>query len=166
MERFLTWRYGACSSDEALGGAQAIPHQSAALLEAERPGRLGAFPSSFSGRGCLMRSKKRPARNRSRRTQRPHQLDFKTIARRAVANSQILLPRWLPDGTRMGTEWLARNPTRPDRSLGSFKVNLKSGCWADFATGDAGGDLISLRAYLDGTSQRKAATSLAEELGL
>ena len=93
-------------------------------------------------------------------------IDFKAIARSAVANSQILLPRWLPDGRRMGSEWLARNPTRPDRTLGSFKISLKSGRWADFATGDAGGDLISLRAYLDGTSQRKAAISLAEELGL
>ena len=51
-----------------------------------------------------------------------------------------LLPRWLPDGRRVANEWLARDPTRPDRTLGSFKVNLKSGCWADFATGDAGSD--------------------------
>jgi hypothetical protein len=72
----------------------------------------------------------------------------------------------LPDGKRMGSEWLARNPTRPDRTLGSFKVNLISGRWADFATGDAGGDLISLRAYLDGTSQRNAALRLVRELGL
>ena len=62
--------------------------------------------------GCR---KKPLARSRSRRT-RMLQLDFKAIARSAVANSQILLPRWLPDGRRMGTEWLARNPTRPDRN--------------------------------------------------
>ena len=92
--------------------------------------------------------------------------EFTAIAQSALASSGILVPRWLPEGRRMGTEWLARNPTRPDQHLGSFKINLKSGRWADFATGDAGGDLISLRAYLDGTSQRKAATSLAEELGL
>jgi hypothetical protein len=94
------------------------------------------------------------------------QLDFKAIASSAVTNSQMLLPRWLPDGRRMGSEWLARNPTRPDRTLGSFKISLKSGRWADFATGDGGGDLISLRAYLDGTSQCKAAVRVAKELGL
>jgi hypothetical protein len=105
-------------------------------------------------------------RNRSRCIQWMRQLDFKIIARSAVANAQILLPRWLPDGRRIGSEWLARNPTRPDRHLGSFRVNLKSGRWADFATGDAGGDLISLRAYLDGTSQLKAAVRLTRELGL
>jgi hypothetical protein len=97
---------------------------------------------------------------------RAGRLDFTVIARSAIANSQILLSSWLPDGKRMGSEWLARNPTRPDRTLGSFKISLKSGRWADFATGDGGGDLISLRAYLDGTSQRKAAISVAEELGL
>ena len=95
-----------------------------------------------------------------------HQLDFEAIASGAVASSHILLPPWLPDGRRVANEWLARNPTRPDRTVGSFKVNLMSGRWADFATGDAGGDLISLRAYLDGTSQRNAALRLVKELGL
>ena len=114
---------------------------------------------------------KRPALNRRQlcgfgRRLQTRQLDFKAIAQSALASSRILVPRWLPDGRRMGSEWLARNPTRPDRHLGSFRVNLKSGRWADFATGDAGGDLISLRAYLDGTSQLKAAVRLTRELGL
>ena len=42
------------------------------------------------------------------------------------------------------------NPTRPDRRAGSFKVNLRTGRWADFATGDKGGDAVSLAAYLSG----------------
>ena len=83
-----------------------------------------------------------------------------------MAKSNMLVPGWLPDGRRTGNEWVARNPTRPDRRLGSFKINLKSGRWADFATGDAGGDLISLRAYLDGSDQRSAALRVAKELGL
>jgi hypothetical protein len=64
----------------------------------------------------------------------------------------------------MGNEWVARNPTRNDHRLGSFKVNLRSGRWADFATGDCGGDLISLRAYLDGVRQSEAARRIAREL--
>ena len=56
------------------------------------------------------------------------------------------------------------NPTRNDRHPGSFKVNLRSGVWSDFATGDAGGDPISLFAYLNGLSQLEAARSLAQEL--
>ena len=94
------------------------------------------------------------------------QLNFKAIAGIALASSQVLVPRWLPDGRRVASEWIARNPTRTDHKLGSFKINLKSGRWADFATGDAGGDLISLRAYLDDVRQGEAARRIAEELGL
>src|SRR4051812_19042686 len=81
-----------------------------------------------------------------------------------------LLPRlvgsWLPTGRREGNEWIALNPRRADRSLGSFKVNLQTGRWADFASGDAGGDAISLLAYLRGVSQAQAARLLARELRL
>jgi hypothetical protein len=45
-----------------------------------------------------------------------------------------LLAQWLPDGKREGREWVARNPTRPDTHLGSFKTNLDTGIWCDFAT--------------------------------
>ena len=61
-----------------------------------------------------------------------------------------LLHRWLPDGRREGREWVARNPRRNDRQPGSFKINLRTGRWADFATGAKGGDVISLCAYLFG----------------
>jgi hypothetical protein len=114
---------------------------------------------------------KRPALNRRQlcgfgRRLQTRQLDFKAIARSALASSQVLVPRWLPAGRLMANEWIARNPTRADHKLGSFKINLKSGRWADFATGDAGGDLISLKAYLDGVRQVEAARRIAQELGL
>jgi DNA primase len=77
-----------------------------------------------------------------------------------------MLRRWLPDGRREGNEWVALNPTRADKHPGSFKVNLRTGRWADFATGDKGGDLISLAAHLHGLSQVEAARKLARMLGL
>jgi putative DNA primase/helicase len=61
---------------------------------------------------------------------------------------------------------VALNPTRTDRRLGSFKINIRTGRWADFATGDKGGDPISLVAYLEGVSQAEAARRLARMLGL
>jgi hypothetical protein len=76
------------------------------------------------------------------------------------------VPALLPDGRREGREWVARNPRRADRSPGSFKVNLATGRWSDFATGDKGGDLISLAAYVAGCSQSDAAARLADALGL
>ena len=65
---------------------------------------------------------------------------FKRIADTAVNHADAIVRRWLPDGRREGREWVSLNPTRPDRKRGSFKVNLVSGRWSDFATGDGGGD--------------------------
>ena len=55
---------------------------------------------------------------------------------------------------------------RSDRRPGSFSVNTRTGRWADFATGDRGGDVVSLAAYLHGLRQAEAARKLADMLGL
>ena len=93
-------------------------------------------------------------------------IDFEAVNRAALASLPSLLMRWLPDGKRVGAEWIAKNPTRADRRPGSFKINLRTGKWADFATGDKGGDVISLAAYLGGTRQIEAARNLAQMLGV
>ena len=93
-------------------------------------------------------------------------LDFDTINRAALASLPALLRRWLPDGRLKGREYTARNPTRADRRPGSFKVNVTTGKWVDFATGDKGGDVVSLAAYLSSTGQAEAARALADMLGL
>ncbi|GEO16003.1 hypothetical protein [Microvirga aerophila] len=91
---------------------------------------------------------------------------FATVAKAALAALPTLLKRWLPDGHREGSEWVALNPRRKDHARGSFKINLKTGRWADFATGDRGGDAISLLAYLRNVSQRDAAHDLSRDLGM
>ena len=93
-------------------------------------------------------------------------IDFKAVNLAALAALPSLLSRWLPDGRREGNEWVARNPTRSDRRPGSFKVNIRTGSWADFATGDKGGDVVSLAAYLDGSRQSEAARNLCQMLGV
>ena len=93
-------------------------------------------------------------------------LDFGTINRAALARLPDLCARWLPDGRRRGHEYVARNPGRDDRRPGSFKVNLRSGRWADFATNARGGDPVSLAAFLSGLSQADAARHLADMLGV
>lgn len=102
-------------------------------------------------------------------TRRPREslerLDFDAINRAALAVLPTLLRRWLPDGRVDGSEFIALNPRRPDRRLGSFSINLRTGRWADFATDDArGGDPISLAAYLCGIGQTEAAERLASML--
>lgn len=93
-------------------------------------------------------------------------LDFKSISAAALAQAEQLVGNWLPNGRLEGQEWVALNPRRHDRNLGSFKVNLKSGVWKDFASGDSGSDLISLNAFLMDTGQGRAAQALKSELGL
>lgn len=93
-------------------------------------------------------------------------IDFEGINRAALAALPSLLVRWLPSGKRFGTEWVALNPRRTDRRPGSFRVNMRTGKWADFATGDRGGDAVSLCAYLAGLRQSEAARRLADMLGV
>ena len=93
-------------------------------------------------------------------------IDFDAVNCAALASLPALLRRWLPDGRVRGHEFVALNPTRADRRPGSFRINLHSGKWADFATGDAGGDVVSLAAYLSRTGQAEAARSLEEMLGV
>ncbi len=84
----------------------------------------------------------------------------------ALAAADRVLMSWLPDGRLRGVEYVARNPTRADNAAGSFSINTVTGRWSDFATGDAGGDLVSLVAYLERCSQGEAESKLAEFLGL
>ena len=92
-------------------------------------------------------------------------IDFAAINRAALAAFPAVLARILPGGKRVGAEIVALNPRRADRRLGSFKINRYNGRWADFATGDKGGDPISLVAYLADVSQGEAARLLAQMLG-
>jgi hypothetical protein len=91
-------------------------------------------------------------------------IDFDTVNDAALPSLQSLVRRWLPDGRTVGREYVAKNPRRVDRKPGSFKINLQSGKWCDFATGDAGGDVVSLAAYLAGVSQIEAARNLSTML--
>jgi putative DNA primase/helicase len=92
--------------------------------------------------------------------------DIQVVTRAAFHEAEHLVPVWLPNGGREGHEWVALNPIRPDARLGSFKVNMRTCQWADFATSDKGGDLVSLYGYLKHLRQGKAAWELAQELGL
>ena len=93
--------------------------------------------------------------------------DFAAVNAAALGALPALVTRRLPSGRRQGREWVALNPRRVDRRLGSFRVNLQTGQWADFALTDArGGDPVSLAAYLSGKPQADAARALAAMLGL
>jgi hypothetical protein len=98
--------------------------------------------------------------------ERTGRIDFERVNRVALSNAEAVVRAFLPDGSRAGSEWVALNPQRADKRSGSFKVNIASGKWSDFSSGDRGGDLVSLTAFLTGLTQRDAAIRLAESLGV
>src|SRR5436309_3277164 len=82
--------------------------------------------------------------------------NYREINAAALASLPAVLNRILPGGRRSASEYVVLNPLRNDQTAGSFKVRLsgsRAGAWSDFATGDKGGDVISLIAYLDSVSQ-------------
>jgi hypothetical protein len=93
-------------------------------------------------------------------------VDFVGINQAALGYLPSLVRTWCPQGRMCGHEWQALNPTRNDKTPGSFSINTRTGKWADFSTGDRGGDCVSLAAYLFGLSQTEAARVLATTLGV
>lgn len=72
----------------------------------------------------------------------------------------------LSGGKNQAREYLPLNPLRGDHKPGSFTINRDSGAWSDFATGDKGGDLVALGAYVLGCRQIEAAEKLAGHYGI
>lgn len=93
-------------------------------------------------------------------------IDFELVASAALSDVVRLLASWLPHGVARGHEYKSTNPTRSDRTPDSFSVNMTTGAWADFATGDKGGDLISLYAFLHGMNNGHAAVAVARLCGV
>ena len=89
-----------------------------------------------------------------------NKIDFAKAKCAARGYEEILLRRILPHAVKQGFEYVSINPTRSDRNLGSFRINAHTYQWADFATGDKGGDIISLWAYIRQVSQLKAAQEI------
>ena len=93
-------------------------------------------------------------------------IDFEGINDAAKARARGLLQTLIVGGKFRSLKYVVKNPTRNDREPGSFKINYRTGVWKDFATGDGGGNFVSLVAYLRGCGQGDAAHELAKRLGV
>jgi hypothetical protein len=110
---------------------------------------------------------KRPAScGASVATLKSHRNIFAAVNDAASGRIRQLAERWLGTTRLSGENLMALNPTRADRSIGSFSINIRTGAWADFATGDRGSDIVSFYAYLHGVRQLDAARELARILGV
>lgn len=91
-------------------------------------------------------------------------LDIKTVADAALPVLQGLLHQWLPAGRLRGHEYMVGSIAgEPGESM---SVNIRSGRWSDFASGESGGDAVSLYAALHKISQLQAARELGAMLGI
>lgn len=93
-------------------------------------------------------------------------VNFSAVKAASIPAVPMLVSRWLPHGKLVGYEWTATNPTRSDGRPGSFKINTVTGVWADFATGERGGDMIDLHGYLYGGDALSSAKEIGELLGV
>lgn len=91
--------------------------------------------------------------------------DFKRLASLALSQMPNILDRYLPGGKYDGNEYTVINPNRSDSSAGSFKINVNTGIWSDFATNDKGADATSLLAYVLNITQGEAYKELSKHLG-
>ena len=91
-------------------------------------------------------------------------IDFEALARALLDRADNLVPAWLPDGVQRGHEYQCGDLTGGAGS--STSVNLTTGKWADFSTGEQGGDLLALYAAIHGLTMGKAAVQVAREQGL
>ena len=93
--------------------------------------------------------------------------DFDELNNRLFSAIDYYVRSWLPEGRQERRHWVAINKTRADSHLGSFKVDMQSGSWKDYATQDTGTDLISLYAYLFCNNQQgEAYKILKSESGI
>jgi hypothetical protein len=120
----------------------------------------------FGGAANTPSTEPQSAGKSSKHSYSKKRVDFGRVNSAALTVLPSLLARWLPRGRREGLEYVALNPTRHDRHLGSFRINLRTGAWGDFATGDGGGDPVSLAAYLSNLGQIEAAEKLGQMLGV
>ncbi len=89
--------------------------------------------------------------------------DIKTIAAAALPQAEIILNHYLPGGKLSGREYQCGDLSGGNGD--SFSFNTSNGMWADFATGEKGGDFVSLIAAIRKCSQPEAAKELAAFIG-
>lgn len=91
-------------------------------------------------------------------------INFEALADALLARAETLVAAWLSGGVKKGHEYVCAGLSGGPGT--SCSINLVKGVWKDFATDEAGTDLISLYAAIHGLSDSKAAIQLAREEGL
>ncbi len=91
-------------------------------------------------------------------------INFRALADALLAMADSIVPAWLPGGRFNGHEYVCATLSGGEGS--SCSVNVRTGQWADFASDEKGGDLVSLYGAIYGMDMGKAAVSVARDYGL
>lgn len=91
-------------------------------------------------------------------------INFTALAEALLARAAQLVAEWLPGGVVRGHEYVCGSLSGGTGT--SCSVNLVTGKWSDFSTGECGGDLLGLYAGINDLSMGKAALQVAREEGL
>lgn len=91
-------------------------------------------------------------------------INFTALAEALLARAGQLVPEWLPGGVVRGHEYVCGSLSGGSGT--SCSVNLVTGKWSDFSTGECGGDLLGLYAGIHDLSMGKAALQVSREEGL
>lgn len=91
-------------------------------------------------------------------------LPFEALAADLLQHSRTLLSEWFPAGKFRGHEFVMGDVHGSEGE--SCSVNVNTGMWADFSSGDKGGDLISLYAAANRIEQGVAFKALSNGSGI
>lgn len=139
----------------------------AALARPDLPDTLRAFLRDVqrAARCGPLTSRQMAAVERIARAEPPP--DFAAINRAAAQRAEDVCRRLLPGGARSGNYWTAGDLSgAAGKSLRVRLEGERAGAWIDNATGDKGGDFVSLAAAVARMSQAEAARNLARMLGV
>jgi putative DNA primase/helicase len=85
-------------------------------------------------------------------------INFDAINARLLSDYLGTLKQWLPNGKKIGPNWCVGSLAGEEGE--SLKIHARKGVWSDFATGEKGGDPVSLYAAIHGIGQGEAAKRL------
>jgi hypothetical protein len=94
---------------------------------------------------------------------RPRVTSEQQLNQKLLPHAETLIAQWTPDVRREVDELVMRNPAREDRELGSFKFNVTTGAWSDFAAPEQfkGNGLVQLYAAINGITTPRAVEKLS-----
>jgi len=90
-------------------------------------------------------------------------VNFAEIKQRYQENPLPILRQLVGQGKIERGDYVALNPRRNDRHLGSFRIKISTGGFYDFATGDKGGSIIDLAAYVNNCGIVEAAERISDK---